>query len=229
MVTHVDAEKLLEHVAVVVLLLRCLVEVGYLGRAARERAEPDLAHFGDERRDPLTFFGHLLMQFRLALICNNHSISGLSTADLVVVRSNLNSRLFRDHLDFPLRRPDALRAGRVSHGGLAPQPLVRPQLGHRRPQRGAAKVGGGRRRRRRRQLRAGDVCHATHTEGRGDLPRLPGPLRRHRARRAPRRPAEDVQGTRVNVRRWHSNSQSNEYVVAIKTHRKDKERSSHSR
>ena len=74
MVTHVDSERLLDHVAVVVILLRCLIEVGYL--AAFERTEPDLSHFADERKDPLVFFATLLMQFRLALISNNHSISG---------------------------------------------------------------------------------------------------------------------------------------------------------
>ena len=80
MVTHVDSEKLLEHVAVVVILLRCLVEVGYFD--PREKMESELSHFADERRDPLVFFADLLMQFRLALISNNHSVSGLPTFTL---------------------------------------------------------------------------------------------------------------------------------------------------
>ena len=42
MVTHVDSEKLLEHVAVVVILLRCLTEVGYLDGGRREKMEMDL-------------------------------------------------------------------------------------------------------------------------------------------------------------------------------------------
>ena len=86
MVTHVDSEKLLDHVAVVVILLRCLVEVGYLEveGATREKMESDLRHFADERRDPLVFFANLLMQFRLALISNNHSVSGLPTASYLV-------------------------------------------------------------------------------------------------------------------------------------------------
>ena len=79
MVTHVDAEKLLDHVAVVVILLRCLMEVDYLDEDRWDKMESDLSHFADERRDPLVFIATLLMQFRLALISNNHSISGLST------------------------------------------------------------------------------------------------------------------------------------------------------
>ena len=58
--------------------------VGYLDGGRREKMEMDLCHFADERRDPVVFFANLLMQFRLALISNNHSISGLPTASYFI-------------------------------------------------------------------------------------------------------------------------------------------------
>jgi hypothetical protein len=46
-------------------------------------------HFSDDRSDPRVFFAHLLLQFRLALTSNNHSVSEIDSISGFVTRKSV--------------------------------------------------------------------------------------------------------------------------------------------